>query len=206
MQKQPTNLPAQPPRLNEQILVIKRELLIPDESWYGIKQDDIAPYLQTIQKHQQFMPRYQAEENTAYKQVIPYLVFEYNNTYFLMQRRSQASEKRLQNKFSLGIGGHIRQEDICSNSLFDWARREFNEEIEYNGSFEIEPLGILNDDTTEVGKVHIGLVLLLHGNSDNIQIKSELKSGVLVSLEQCQQQYNDMESWTQIVVDYLLRK
>ena len=120
-----------------------------------------------------------------------------------MQRRANASEKRLQNKYSLGIGGHIRQEDMQKKSIFTWAQREFHEEVDYQGNFAIKPLGILNDDSNAVGKVHLGFVLLLYGDSDNISIKSELKSGKLVSLAACITSVNSMESWSELVLNHL---
>ena len=70
------------------------------------------------------------ETDPAYKQIIPYLVFTYENKYFLMQRQKKASETRLQSKYSLGIGGHIREEDMENCTLVDWAKREFEEEID----------------------------------------------------------------------------
>lgn len=123
-----------------------------------------------------------------------------------MQRQAQASEKRLQNKFTLGIGGHMRQEDMAHDSVFAWAQREFNEEINYTGNFDIQTVGILNDDSNEVGKVHVGLVLLLNGDSAEISVRSELKSGNLVSLEECIKHYDQLESWSQMVVEYLKNK
>jgi predicted NUDIX family phosphoesterase len=130
-----------------------------------------------------------------------------------MQRRSDSSEARLRNKLTLGIGGHIRQEDMsllrqgfegqASNSLFAWALREFHEEVDYAGTLNVKPLGILNDDSDDVGKVHIGFVLLLEGDSTNIAIKSELKSGTLVPLSECVAQHSSMESWSQFIVDFL---
>ena len=124
-----------------------------------------------------------------------------------MQRQSSASEQRLRNKYSLGIGGHIRQEDMRNSAtLFEWAQREFHEEVSYDGDLAIQPLGILNDDSDDVGKVHLGLVLLLVGNSDKISIKSELKSGKLVTLATCNNYHTSMESWSQIVLSNLSNK
>jgi predicted NUDIX family phosphoesterase len=191
---------------DENILVVKRtELFRNEPAWTGLKEVDFDNYLEIIQTHQEFLPRSVMETNPAYKQIIPYLVFEHNNHYFLMQRRSNATETRLQNKYSLGIGGHIRQEDMSTNSLFDWARREFHEEVEYTGSFTITPLGILNDDSNEVGKVHIGFVFLVHGDSAEIKVKSELKSGELLSVQALQGFFNTMESWTQHVFALLMK-
>lgn len=191
---------------DEHILVVKRTTLFNREPWLGLKKDKVDSYVEIIQKHKEFLPRSVMEQDPTYKQIIPYLVFSHQNRYFIMQRTAQATEQRLKNKFSLGIGGHIRQEDINNGSLVDWARREFHEEVEYSGSLTIEPLGILNDDSNDVGKVHIGFVFLLHGDSDNICVKSELKSGHLITLQEGNAYREHMESWSQLVFDALLLK
>ncbi len=190
---------------DEQILVVKRNFLFADiPAWHGIKKVDFSTYLRIIEDKKEFQPRSLMENDPTYKQIIPYLVFAHNNRYFLMQRHKKASEKRLQSKFSLGIGGHIRKEDMThGRSIFDWAKREFHEEIDYQGDLTITPLGILNDDSNEVGKVHIGFVLLLQGTSDKIDIKSELASGQLVTIQQCVQQAHSMETWSQIILAHL---
>lgn len=190
--------------LDEQILVVKRPVLLGNTSWHGIQKENLNHYLTIIQNHQEFLPRADMEIDQTYKQIIPYLIFKHHDRYFLMQRSANASEQRLQNKFSLGIGGHIRKEDMVGKTIFDWAQREFHEEVSYQGALKIEPLGILNDDSNEVGKVHIGLVLLLHGDSDNIHIKSELKSGTLATLEECKEKSAFLESWSSVVLNHLL--
>lgn len=146
------------------------------------------------------------EVDPTYKQIIPYLIFCHEDKYFVMQRQAKATETRLQSKFSLGIGGHIRQEDITGDDIIGWARREFEEEVDYNGSFTVEPLGILNDDSNAVGQVHVGFVYLLKGNSAHIKVKEELKSGELFTLEECMSFYDRMETWSQIVFNFLQQR
>ncbi len=194
MSKQPT----------ENILVVKREQLfqgatltdffaLPSfESWEKI-----------IKENQEFHPRNLMEEDASYKQIIPYLVYMHNNRYFLMERASTSSEQRLKSKKSLGIGGHIREEDLDEKNIIDWAQREFHEEVSFSGKLTIKPLGIINDESNAVGKVHIGFVFLLSGDSDNISIRSELKSGTLLTLTECAEYYPNMERWSQLVFDYL---
>jgi predicted NUDIX family phosphoesterase len=189
---------------DEHILVVPREQIFADaQAWHGLKEVDFDQYLQIINDKKEFLPRSIMETEPVYKQIIPYLVFTHDDKYFLMQRKSDASEARLRNKLTLGIGGHIRQEDMQSNSLFAWALREFHEEVEYAGNISVKPLGILNDDSNDVGKVHIGFVLLLQGDSADITIKSELKSGIMMTLQECSAQRETMESWSQFVVDFL---
>lgn len=189
---------------SENILVVKREALLGKEAWQGLRLGNCQDYMDLIGKHKEFLPRPHMETDSRYKQIIPYLIFKYNDRYFLMQRKSQASEQRLKNKYSLGIGGHIRQEDLSgSASIFDWASREFHEEVEYRGNLQIKTLGVLNDDSNDVGKVHIGLVLLLEGDSPAIRVKSELKSGMLLTHKECTAYFDSMENWTQIVFKHL---
>ena len=190
----------------EQILVVRRDILLGDVSWQGIRSVNLDQYLEAIRKHGQYLPRDQMEIDPTYKQIIPYLIYEYQGGYFLMQRHAKASEKRLASKLSLGIGGHIRQEDVGSNDLFAWAQREFHEEVSYAGSLEIEALGVLNDDSNEVGQVHLGLVLLLHGDRADIAVKSELAGGYLATLSECETQAHLFESWSQLVLAELLKR
>lgn len=189
---------------DEQILVVKRTTIFSKKKiWHGINRENISDCLTKIEKYKEFHSRSVMEHDSSYKQIIPYLIFTHKGQYFLMQREKNISEKRLQNKFSLGIGGHIRKEDMVSNSIFDWAKREFQEEISYDGSVTVETIGILNDDSNEVGKVHLGVVLLLCGDTNTITVRSELKSGTLVTLAECAHKYNQLESWSQIVYNFL---
>lgn len=197
--------PQQQPH-DELILVVKRTDIFPLVAWHGLQEAEQDYFATLIQEKKQFLPRSLMETDPTYKQIIPYLVFEHDGRYFLMQRQPKASETRLQSKFSLGIGGHIRQEDIQGNDIAAWARREFEEEIDYKGSYSIEPLGILNDDTNAVGQVHVGFVFLLRGDSADINVREELKSGQLLTLEECMSYYENMETWTQIFFDYLYDK
>lgn len=189
---------------DEQILVVKRTHLFAQEAFQGFARVDFKSYLDTVHRHKEFKPRAEMEQDPEYKQIIPYLIFEHAGKYFLMQRHKKASEQRLQSKYSLGIGGHIRQEDIQSADIFGWAEREFHEEVNFKGKLTITPLGILNDDSNAVGQVHIGFVLLLQGDSAHISVKSELQSGELLTKEECMSYYERMEPWTQMIMPILL--
>lgn len=189
----------------ENILVVKTNTLFPNGAFQGIS-PHAQEFLNIITQHKEFKPRPAMEEDASYKQIIPYLVFKHDERYFLMQRKSTSSEQRLKNKYSLGIGGHMRQEDMHEGAtIFDWAKREFEEEIDYRGNLTITTLGILNDDSNPVGKVHLGLVLLLEGDSADITVRSELKSGQLVTSFECLNFYQDLESWSQIIFDGCIR-
>lgn len=188
---------------DELVLVVKREKMFPHGAWQGLQAIDGEEYLSIIATEKEFLPRQEMEVNPAFKQVIPYLIFKFGEKYFLMQRQSKSTDQRLKNKYSLGIGGHIRGEDMESNDIIDWARREFEEEVSYTGNYTVTTLGMLNDDSDAVGQVHVGYVFLLEGDSSDICVKSELKSGYLLSIEECEAYYDSMENWTKIVFDFI---
>jgi predicted NUDIX family phosphoesterase len=200
-QKQPT---VKPIVTEEQILVVPcADFFSHEPAWHGLKRVAFDEYLQLINQKKQFLPRSLMEQDVCYKQIIPYLVFEAEGKYFLMQRKKNSSEQRLNSKYSLGIGGHIREEDLREGSIFQWAQREFYEEVNFSGTVTFEPLGIINDDSNPVGQVHVGFVFLVHGDSANISVKSELQQGMLSSLEECDAVYDNMEQWSQMVFDLL---
>jgi len=189
---------------NEEILVIPTKSLFSHvKSWQGINTTDFETIIEYIKNHLSFMPRAHAETNFGYKQIIPYVLFTFKEKIFVMQRKSNASEQRLASKFSLGIGGHIRQDDIQQNDIFEWAYREFHEEVNYRGALKYQSIGILNDDSSDVGKVHLGVILLINGDSAEISIKDEHKDGMLLNIDECAQLYENMENWSKICFDFL---
>lgn len=190
--------------LQEQILVVKKDILFAGHSaWHGVNSHNIESIVEIITNHQEYMERATAETDLSYKQIIPYMIFTFNGEYFVMQRKATASEQRLAGKLSLGIGGHMNQEDMNGKTIFDWAQREFEEEVSYSGNLTIKTLGILNDDTNDVGKVHLGLVLLAQGDNDQISIKDEHKSGVLMSKKECLIKIDNFENWSKMILQML---
>ena len=190
----------------ENILVVPTKELFFEGAWQGLRgidEIDLEKYMDVIQSKCEFLLRPQMEQDLNYKQIIPYLIFKHQDKFFLMQRAGKASETRLRNKYSFGIGGHIREDDMQGNSIFDWAKREFAEEVDYSGGLNVEMVGILNDDSNDVGKVHLGLVMLLTGDSDKIAVKSELQGGELLEIADCEQFADDMENWSKLVFEFI---
>lgn len=192
-------------KTDEEILVVLRtQLFKTHDAWSGFKAlESFSDFQDIVEQHKLFLWRSSVEQDPSYKQVIPYLIFKFRDTYFVMKRRSTASEQRLKDKYTIGIGGHIRREDIDNATLFDWARREFDEEVCYQGKVTVKPLGLINDERDAVGQVHIGYAFLLEGDSDQIAIRAEHKEGYLLTFEECKAMYPSMESWSQFVIDYL---
>ena len=188
---------------DEKVLVVHRDFLFPQGAPQGLHKVDFDHYQKIVEKHSEYQWRSQCETDPQFKQIIPYLVFSHENKYFLMQRSNTSGDTRLHHKCSVGIGGHLRQEDMAGKTIFEWAAREFAEEIDYQGTYTFQPLGLLNDETDSIGQVHTGFVFLLKGNSSKIHIRSELKEGRLATLDECLSKFEFLESWSKIVCTFL---
>jgi predicted NUDIX family phosphoesterase len=190
---------------DELVLTITRQEALPKGGWYGIRPHE-AKRIETLAREKgKFLLRGDIEDNPSIKQIAPYVVFKYKNSLFLMRRRDDHSDQRLASKLSLGISGHLREEDLLvGDTIWDWAKRELDEEVEYDSDLTYEILGAINNDKDRVGQVHLGIVILATGVSPNITIKEEFKSGELVNIQRLPDHYDQMESWAQIVTDFLL--
>jgi len=187
-------------------MVVAREELFKDGIWYGLKTKDVEKYTRLISKSHKFMARGQVEDNGRFKQIIPYVIFENHGRIFVMHRKADHTDRRLANNYSIGIGGHINRGDIKGANIISWAKREFEEEVSYGGKYKAKFLGVLNDDSNEVGMVHVGLVILFSGDSDEISVRYEHKSGELVARENLKKYFKGMETWSRIVVNFLEMK
>lgn len=196
----------------EKVLVVKRSDVFADGIWHGLKVDGLAKILKTISTNYKFLPRAGVEEDARWQQIIPYLTFTHQKKIFLMRRKKDHTDRRLASLYSIGVGGHINEKDIRSitgiksttgSLIMEWAKREFEEEVDYKGKYKLEFLGLVNDDSNEVGLVHLGLIIRLIGDSDQISVRDEHKSGILVNLAEVGKYSKQMETWSRIVYDYL---
>ncbi len=188
----------------ERVMVVARSDMFGGGIWHGLKSDNLQKFINTINSKHKFLARGEVETDARWQQVIPYLIFEHKGRIFLMRRKGDHTDKRLSNKYSIGIGGHINKRDMNGQGLMGWARREFAEEIEYEGKYKANFLGLINDDSNDVGLVHVGLVIHLVGDSDKIKVRDEHKWGELVSVGELGRTYKNMETWSQIIYDYLM--
>ncbi len=95
------------------------------------------------------------ERDPSFKQVIPYLVLRDGARWFLMRRTDAGGDPRLHGRYSIGVGGHLNPGD---GGLLGGLRREWSEEVVADFVPEFRLVALLNDDTTEVGAVHLGAV------------------------------------------------
>src|SRR5882762_5643747 len=149
---------------NENVLVVRRSLFDELGSFHGLSFEP-ERYLNALlsRGNNFFLPRAQAESDPTHKQIIPYALVAFENKVLHYVRGKKAGEQRLVAKGSIGIGGHMNDTD---ESLFAWdeaayrlgVEREVNEELKIDTTFEDRIVALLNDDGTDVGQVHLGIV------------------------------------------------
>src|SRR5437667_3173980 len=149
---------------DENILVIKRSLFDELGSFQGLNFEP-EKYLKAIlsRGNNFFLPRAQAETDPGHKQIIPYALIAFEDKVLHYVRGKKAGEQRLVAKGSIGIGGHMNEGDESLCALDEAAyragvEREVAEEIAIKTKFEDRIVALLNDDSTEVGQVHLGVV------------------------------------------------
>jgi predicted NUDIX family phosphoesterase len=139
----------------EHVLVVPRASLMADPGWHGVTTAGLAGFEAVVARDGEFRDRAAMEGDRAWKQVIPYLVLRDGPRYFLMRRTRAGGDARLHDRWSIGIGGHLNPGD---GDLAGGLRREWAEEIDAGFEPDFRLVGLLNDDTTEVGSVHVGAV------------------------------------------------
>ena len=186
---------------DEQVLVVPRKALVPGVGWLGIRQTDLAEALAVVASQGRFMRRGDAEDDPAFKQVIPYLVLRDGERWFLMRRTRAGGDARLHDLWSIGVGGHLNPGD---GDVEGGLRREWHEEIAADFVPDFAALGLLNDDTTPVGRVHIGFVFTADAAGRVVTIREIDKlEGVFATTERVAQVRDDLETWSRLAFDAL---
>lgn len=158
-----------------------------------------------------FTPRGPAETNPALKQLIPYAIFTYEDKILRYTRGGKSGEQRLAAKMSIGIGGHINDTDghqgsFDNNTYLNAVNREISEELQLGGPFTQKPVALLNDDSNEVGKVHLGVVHIVRLSSPKVAPnESSIAEPRLCSLEELEAESVRLETWSQICLENLTR-
>jgi predicted NUDIX family phosphoesterase len=195
---------------DENVLVIKRELFDEIGSFQGIN-FEIEKYLPIFldPKNNFFLHRENAEDDPTHKQIIPYAIFRHDNKFLKYVRGKKSGEQRLASKSSIGVGGHINHEDFESSSLekdtyITGIEREINEELIISGNYRNSPVALINDDSNEVGKVHLGIVHLFDLEQSNIRPgEANIQNLEFLSIEDLLNERDNLETWSQICVDNL---
>jgi len=192
---------------DEQVLVIKSDIIFKQGKWQGLKTDNLDYYINLIKNNCEFKRRGDMENDPSYQQIIPYILFSFKNNFFAYKYLEKTNEKRLVDTYQLGVGGHINPVDRGENILEAGMMREWEEEINLKGNIlEKKPVGILKDESGSVEMVHLGLVYNFIGDSSDISIKETHKmEGKLVDPKNIWEYIKGNPSmWTKIIYkDYI---
>jgi predicted NUDIX family phosphoesterase len=197
---------------NENVLVVRRSLFDELGSFQGLNFEP-RRYLDSFlsSRNNFFLPRVHAENDPMHKQIIPYAIVAHNGKVLHYVRGKKAGEQRLVSKGSIGIGGHMNDTD---ESLFAWdenayragVEREVDEEIKIESPFEDRIVALLNDDTTDVGKVHLGIVHVFRLTAPKVQKREAMITNLaFLSADELKSRREALETWSQICVDSLDR-
>jgi predicted NUDIX family phosphoesterase len=191
-------------KLAERVLVVPTAVFHRIGSFQGFN-PRIQQYLDILlePKHLSYRPRAQVESDPTYKQIVPYVVLMWENQVFHYTRGKRATETRLQALRSVGVGGHISADD---RSLFDSPYREamfreVAEEVYLETAYSERCIGLINDDTTAVGQVHLGIVHVFDLAEPKVARREQVltRSG-FATLADVQAQADEFESWSQFVL------
>jgi predicted NUDIX family phosphoesterase len=172
---------------------------------------NVDRYLSVIlePKNNSFQPRARAETDPTFKQIIPYVLITDGKSILHYVRGKKAGEQRLVAKGSIGIGGHINDEDhtlfaVGLQAFQEAVKREVCEELSIQGEFVARPVGLINDDSTAVGRVHFGVVHVLFCTPDKVKKNEQVITQVeFVPIEELKAKREQMETWSQLCLDNL---
>jgi predicted NUDIX family phosphoesterase len=196
----------------EEILVISRQLFDELGAFQGIK-TDVDGYLEAIldPANNFFMDRGKAEDDPSFKQIIPYALFHHNGKYLHYTRGKSGGESRLHAQGSVGVGGHINPVDERADPLgkatyLAGVEREIDEELNITGGHQNRIVGLLNDDSNDVGKVHLGVVHIFDLESEEVtSAEDALANLAFQSSDDLKGKlHGSLETWSRFCIDELI--
>ena len=169
---------------------------------------DIDRYLNVVLDpiHASYRPRDEMEEDASFKQLIPYCIFQCDGQVFHYKRGNDQGEARLHAKRSVGVGGHVSTLDLNGHGspYSEGMKREIDEEVFLQAQWTERCVGLINDDETEVGKVHLGVVHIFDLDSPQVapREKSMIDAG-FAPPEHLLRELDEFETWSQICLKAL---
>jgi predicted NUDIX family phosphoesterase len=195
----------------EHVLVVPTEVFHRLGHFQGFT-SEVERYLQGLldPAHTSYCPRAEMEQDPSFKQLIPYVIFRHQGvagqtTVFQYTRGKGQGESRLHAKRSIGIGGHISADDAAEASAYDEGmRRELAEEVSIDTPYRSRLVGLINDDETEVGRVHLGVVHLFDVERPAVQPReSDIAEAGFRPVAELLAELDRFETWSQICLKAL---
>jgi predicted NUDIX family phosphoesterase len=191
----------------ERVLVLPRDRVPGGCDFTGVRLADeqsLNELRAAVRAHGRFMDRPLAEEDPAFKQLIPYVVVRDGPLVYLMERTDAGGDARLHGKASIGVGGHLNPVDEGEDALTDGLRREWSEELIADWEPDFRLVGLLNDDSNPVGSVHLGVVFEVEAAGRPVEVREHEKlTGRFASDGEVLAAWDRMETWSRLVASHL---
>jgi predicted NUDIX family phosphoesterase len=190
----------------EHVLVVPT-LLFHEVGYFQGFTTNVAPYLTTLldPAYGSYRPRPAMEQDPSFKQLIPYCIFRFEDQIFYYRRSKGTGEGRLHGKRSIGVGGHISSEDQAAASPYLQAmQREIAEEVFLESGYRQTCVGLLNDDESEVGKVHLGVVHIFDLDEPKVLPRetSMIETG-FATVNDLAEDIDSFETWSQLCLRHV---
>jgi predicted NUDIX family phosphoesterase len=196
----------------EQVLVIERKVVEGVGMFNGLM-FDVDRYLSEIfvQGIPRFMDRSQVEEDPSYKQLIPYVIMSHDGKYLSYIRGKRAGETRLVGNRSIGIGGHINPADdmpLFHTNFYETylaaVDREVAEEVSVETKHTNHIVALLNDESNEVGSVHLGIVHYWVLDEPKVNKREQMITQMaFMNPDELQEVKDTLETWSALCADHL---
>ena len=190
----------------EQVLVVPT-VLFHELGYFQGFSTNVEPYLKTLldPAYISYRPRDEMEQDPSFKQLIPYCIFRWNDQLFHYRRGKAQGEGRLHAKRSIGVGGHICIDDHTAACPYQQAlAREIEEEVHLETGYRNQCVGLLNDDLTEVGRVHLGIVHIFDLDEPKVRPRelSMIDAG-FAPIAELAEDSGSFETWSQLCFQHL---
>jgi predicted NUDIX family phosphoesterase len=188
----------------ERVLVVPtrivEELVNSDEGIFPI---DLGKLWDLIEKNAFFIDRDIAENDETLRQLIPYVLMRQQGKFLLLRRTKKQQERRLHGKLSLGVGGHINLNDGSTpwQAFLKGMEREIHEEVNVE-VLQLSYMGLLNDTSSPVSRVHVGLVYLAEVRFLGLN-EPDMFDFWFVDLTEIEQRREELEGWSKLALDFL---
>jgi len=195
--------------IDEDVLVVPTSAVVDElgggSAWLGIRPAGERELADLIRRRGEYRPRSAMEADPTWKQVIPYPILRDGPRWFLMRRTRAGGDERLHDRYSIGVGGHVNPVDGgLDGDLTQALEREWTEELDVDFVPVFRFVGLLNDDTTPVGEVHLGLVYEGDAAGRPVAIReTEKLSGGFVETAEVAAVADRLETWSRLAFEFI---
>jgi len=187
----------------------------------GLSQIGLGDFCEAVAGSLVIRQRRFLETCSDYRQILPYVLLtqqrEDGSTVFIPYFRAKGvGEERLLGNVSVGFGGHIDLADVVftndsiinlNQTIMTNVSRELSEELTMSSGgvdLPVYDIGLIADDSNEVGKVHLGICLMMQLPAGVVVTANEPSLEIIepMTAKELLDKYSDkLENWSRIVLE-----